>query len=164
MADVLFKAEGYVFSYRVAGLIVQNGKVLLQKPLNDDGYSVPGGHPHLGETAAEALEREYLEETGMTVRAGRLMAVGEAFFPWGGRPCHQIGLYFAASILDAHDRPAEGSFPGVDELGGERIDLDFVWVPLEKLDSIKLYPPQVRDALLRPGEGPIHFVYRETGE
>jgi hypothetical protein len=98
----------------------------------------------------------------MTVRAGRLMAVGEVFFPWGDSPCHQIGLFFAASILDAHGRPAEGSFPGMDELGGERIDLDFVWVPLEELDSIKLYPPQVRDALLRPGEGPVHFVYRAT--
>ena len=51
--DILFSTAGYVFSYRVAGLIVQNGMVLLQKPVNDDGYSVPGGHLQFGESAAE---------------------------------------------------------------------------------------------------------------
>ena len=30
--DILFKTEDYVFSYRVAGICIQNGKVLLQKP------------------------------------------------------------------------------------------------------------------------------------
>ncbi len=159
---MLFKSEEYVFSYRVAGLIVRDGKVLLQKPTNDDGYAVPGGHPHLGETAAEALEREFLEETGLIVCAGRLIATGEVFFPWVDTPCHQIGMYFAAEIVGGRERPSEGSFRGMDELGGERVDLDFLWVPLTELDAIKLYPPQVRDVLLSPGVGPFHFIYRET--
>jgi ADP-ribose pyrophosphatase YjhB (NUDIX family) len=162
VADILFKAEGFVFSYRVAGLVVRDGKVLLQKPLNDNGYAVPGGHLGLGETAAEALAREFLEETGLKVRVGRLMAAGEVFFPWGEKPCHQIGLYFEAQITGGRQVPPEGSFRGVDELGGERIDLDFVWVPLAELDSIKLYPPQIRDVLRSPSEGAAHFVYRET--
>ena len=29
--DILFKTEDWVFSYRVAGICVHNGKVLLQK-------------------------------------------------------------------------------------------------------------------------------------
>ena len=36
MSDILFKKDGFVFSYRVAGIAVQNGKVLLQKPTNED--------------------------------------------------------------------------------------------------------------------------------
>ena len=42
--DILFKTERFVFSYRVAGVLVQNGCVLLQKPPDDDGYALPGGH------------------------------------------------------------------------------------------------------------------------
>lgn len=42
MTDILFKTDDYIFSYRVAGICVQNGKVLLQKPTNDDGYAFPG--------------------------------------------------------------------------------------------------------------------------
>lgn len=44
MPDILYKTDDYVFSYRVAGILIRQGKVLLQKPKNDDGYSIPGGH------------------------------------------------------------------------------------------------------------------------
>ena len=44
MSDILFKTDDYVFSYRVAGICIQNGKVLLQGPTNDNGFAFPGGH------------------------------------------------------------------------------------------------------------------------
>ena len=162
-ADILFKTDEWVFSYRVAGLIVQDGKVLLQKPVNDDGYSVPGGHLNFGETAAQALAREFLEEIGASVQVGRLLAAGEVYFPWGERPCHQIGLYFEAALLEEGQIPLEGAFRAVDELGGERIDLIFAWIPLAELDAITVYPPQIKDALRAPGDGAAHFVYKATG-
>ena len=31
MADILFKTDDYIFSYRVGGLLIHNGKVLMQK-------------------------------------------------------------------------------------------------------------------------------------
>ena len=42
--DILFRTDEYVFSYRVAGICIQNGKVLLQKPDNDTAFAFPGGH------------------------------------------------------------------------------------------------------------------------
>jgi len=36
--DILFKTEEFVFSYRVAGILIKDKKILLQKPINDDGY------------------------------------------------------------------------------------------------------------------------------
>lgn len=53
MSDILFKTEGYVFSYRVAGICIKHGRVLLQKPANDDGFAFPGGHVAFGETNEE---------------------------------------------------------------------------------------------------------------
>ena len=50
MSDILFKTDDYVFSYRVAGILIRNSKVLLQKPTNDNGYAFPGGHVEFGET------------------------------------------------------------------------------------------------------------------
>ena len=41
--DILFKTEDWAFSYRVAGICVRDGKMLLQKPLNDTAYAFPGG-------------------------------------------------------------------------------------------------------------------------
>ena len=57
MADILFKTDDYIFSYRVAGICVQNGKVLLQKPTNDSGYAFPGGHVAFGETYSDTHKR-----------------------------------------------------------------------------------------------------------
>ena len=38
MADILFKTDDYVFSYRVGGLLIHNGKVLMQKLVGEDSY------------------------------------------------------------------------------------------------------------------------------
>lgn len=32
--DILYKEENFVFSYRVGGVLIQNGKILLQKPVS----------------------------------------------------------------------------------------------------------------------------------
>ena len=34
--DILFKNDDFVFSYRVGGILKHNGKILLQRPKNDD--------------------------------------------------------------------------------------------------------------------------------
>ena len=36
--DILYKNESYIFSYRVGGILIQNGKLLLQRPVH--GYSI----------------------------------------------------------------------------------------------------------------------------
>lgn len=63
--DILFRTEEYVFSYRVAGICMHNGKVLLQKPTNDTAFAFPGGHVSFGETNAQTLAREFQEEIGV---------------------------------------------------------------------------------------------------
>ena len=83
--DILYKEEDFVFSYRVGGILIHDGRILLQKPLNDD-YSIIGGHVAAMETTAETLKREFSEELHANVEVGGLMAVGEIFFPWGSRP------------------------------------------------------------------------------
>ena len=79
--DILFKTDEYVFSYRVAGICIHNGKVLLQKPTNDTAFAFPGGHVELGETNAQTLIREFKEEIGVDITVGDLKWVGEIFFP-----------------------------------------------------------------------------------
>ena len=92
MTDILFRTRDYVFSYRVAGIFIRNGNVLLQKPTNDTGYAFPGGHVEFGETNEETLIREFKEEIGVDIRVKELKWVAEIFFPWDHIPCHQICL------------------------------------------------------------------------
>ena len=160
MSDILFKTEDYVFSYRVAGICIQNGKVLLQKPANDEGYAFPGGHCALGETNEETLIREFKEEIGAEISVGELKWVGEIFFPWGSRPCHQICLYYEIEIKSDHI-PQSGSFRAKECLEGRDVDLNFSWIPLKEVGSIQLYPTNCAQLLARQDKGVQHFVYRE---
>ena len=140
MQDIIFKTEDYVFSYRVAGILIHNERILLQKPINDDGYSFPGGHVAFGETSDVTLQREFKEEIGADIKIDRLVMIGENFFPWGDKPCQQICLYYLISLCDKTQIPLDGTFRAYDELCNQRVDLDFCWIPLSQLNGIKLYP------------------------
>lgn len=59
--DILFKQDDFVFSYRVGGVLIRDGKILLQRPKGDD-YAIIGGHVAAMETTEETLKREYMEE------------------------------------------------------------------------------------------------------
>ncbi|MBV9792435.1 MAG: NUDIX domain-containing protein [Actinobacteria bacterium] len=69
------------------GAIIRDGDgrlLLIQRGHDPEAgrWSLPGGRVELGETDAQAVAREMLEETGLVVTAGRL--VGAVERPGGG--------------------------------------------------------------------------------
>lgn len=161
MADILFKTPDWVFSYRVAGICVHNGRVLLQTTTGEDkSFAFPGGHVAFGETHAETLKREFREEIGAEVSVGELKWVAEVFFPWGDRPCQQICLYYLVTIEDAAI-PMEGTFLGKEHLEGRNFDLEFHWVPIEEASKREIYPVNARELLEKLDGGVQHFLYKE---
>lgn len=159
--DILFKTEEFVFSYRVGGLLIKNNKILLQKPKNDD-FAIIGGHVSCLETTTETLKREFEEELHAKIEIDSLFAIGEIFFPWGQKPCHQICLYYKVHLLNEHDIPSDGSFHGYDDLDHERVDLDFCWVPLENLkNGLKVYPLELIPHILNKNNEIVHFVSKQ---
>ena len=152
--DILFKEKDWVFSYRVAGICVRNGKVLLQKPVSDTAYAFPGGHVEFGETNEETLIREFKEEIGADISVGELKWVAEIFFPWGEKPCHQICLYYMVE----GDISDTDQFMGIEERG---VPLEFRWIPLGEVQNLEVYPVETPRLLQKLHEGVQHFVYKE---
>lgn len=160
-ADILFHKDDYIFSYRVSGILLRDNKILLQKPVNDTGYAIPGGHVEFGETNAQTLEREFKEEISADIRVGDLKWVAEIFFPWGDKPCHQICLYYDVALKDETQIPLGEVFVGDEHIEGRNFRIEFHWKPIESLGQLEVYPTNISDLMIRYNEGVQHFVYRE---
>lgn len=68
----------------VGAIIIESGRVALVKrgkaPLLGE-WSIPGGMLELGETVRQGVEREAMEETGLSVRATELLGVFDRVVP-----------------------------------------------------------------------------------
>lgn len=65
-------------SVAVGGIVLLNDSVLLVKPrygVNHGHWMIPGGVVEARETLQEAVAREFMEETGVAVRAGRIVGM-----------------------------------------------------------------------------------------
>ena len=59
----------------VRAVVFKENKLLLAKEIGDGRWSVPGGWADLGYSASENAEKEVLEETGLRVKAIKLLAL-----------------------------------------------------------------------------------------
>jgi 8-oxo-dGTP diphosphatase len=97
--------------------IFRDGKVLLVRRARPPGkglYSLPGGRVEFGESLAEALAREVMEETGLVIDIVGLSGFREVL-PKDGVGGHYLVMPFAARWVE-----------GEPELNDE-LD-DFAWV------------------------------------
>jgi ADP-ribose pyrophosphatase YjhB (NUDIX family) len=159
--DILIKTQTRIFSYRVAGLLIQDGRVLLQRAGDDPAYAIPGGHVAFGETSEQALIREFREELNADILPIRLLWIGENFFPWGEKDCQQICLYYLAGLRDETSLPRDGIFYAQDEQERMKTELEFSWIELSRLDQIELYPLPAREKLRSLSAQIEHFVFVE---
>ncbi len=125
-------------------LVYQNGRLLLNCHLTSTGeryYDLPGGGQHPYETMEEAIIREVLEETGLTVEPVRFAALAEEIFTDEGmrarypQYCHRCMHIFLVKVL-----------PGAAQACAE---LDFqqtgsLWVTAEEAENLPLVPLQLR--------------------
>lgn len=154
MKDILLKVDNSIFSYRVAGICVHHNKVLLHKTKSKDGYVFPGGHVMFGESTESAVARKFYKEIGVNVFVEELKWIHENYFTMRSNPCHQICLFYKVSLLDA-SLINKAAFKGKEE----NSDLYFEWVPLNKLDEIKIYPENASLLLKSISDKDIkHFV------
>jgi ADP-ribose pyrophosphatase YjhB (NUDIX family) len=68
--------EGYLTpKVDVRGVVIRDGKILFVKETIDDRWSLPGGWADVGYSPSEVVEKEVLEESGLQVKASRLLGV-----------------------------------------------------------------------------------------
>ena len=91
---ITFEKEGYVFSYRVAGVAIHDDKVLVHRSIIDDFWSLPGGRCEFLEISKDALIREMKEEIGVNIKIIRPLYFVENFFYFEGKDYHEISIFY----------------------------------------------------------------------
>ena len=94
-----FAREAARPTLRVSGLLVDERRLLMveQARRGETYWLVPGGGVEFGESLSEALRREFLEELGLRVAVGRLVAIIESISPDPAYAKHVVHMLFAVS-------------------------------------------------------------------
>jgi len=143
---ITFETPQGQFNYRVAGVAIVDGHVLLHQAAGDDFWTLPGGRLEAMETASDALCREMLEETALAVSVSRLLWIVENFFTYGGKKVHELLLCFEMAVPDAVDLQAD--FRGTEGFRGNEgiTELTFRWYSLDQLHTVRIEPAECLQA------------------
>ncbi len=156
---VAFEKEQAHFNYRVAGVAIHNGRILLDRNSRNTYWVLPGGHPEMMEPMVEALRREVREEIGADVEVVRLLWIMENFFH-KRKDIHELCFYFLMELEpDSHLLKSEGPFYGQEH----EHTLTFQWFPLDEvlLSNLPLYPGNLARALTNIPDSPQHIVFND---
>jgi len=125
---------------RVAGILIEDDRILLiEHTKNNKKYwLVPGGGVDWGESAAEALIREFKEETSLNIEVEKFLFISETIAP--DKQKHVINLYFKI-------KKAENS-SNIMKLGEEEMLTDLRFIPEGEIKNIKLYP-NIKEKLIK---------------
>lgn len=159
---ISFPIEGQRFNFRVAGLFVVDGHVLVCDE-DDDGYCMlPGGRIELGEDSRTSLAREIEEEIGLAAEVGELLLTSESFYRRHDELYHELGFFYLCRFAGPHAPGPTGTTPWritYDEGSEHR----FHWLSVDgpELASMDLKPVWLRDLLRALPERLTHIVSDE---
>ncbi|KQQ68599.1 NUDIX hydrolase [Microbacterium sp. Leaf320] len=129
------------------GLPVKDGHLLAleghDRSRRLDFLRAIGGGIEFGETAVEALRREFMEELGAELEGAEPLGVFENIFTYEGAPGHEIAHVFAVSSAALDAVPLDAELRILDEGSPVR------WVPLADIESgvRVLFPEGAPEAL-----------------
>lgn len=140
--DCCFREGNKWFRYRAAAVIIAEGYALFA----DNGeyfYSVGGG-VHIGESSAEAVLREVIEEAGLSAEIERPLCLAENFFSGDGTlegvDCHTIELYYLL-------KPTREAMTSTQH-AAEKLR----WLPIDRLNEYDIRPSLLKKLAANPPE------------
>lgn len=154
--DWIFSEDNWTCGVRVAGVLIRNGKILLQREEDGHEYAVPGGHIHIGETLEDGLKREWLEEMGTEISCQRILWMEECFWEWKGKKAHNLSFYYRIETKTPDDLPDDGQ----NHSHKDNSHIVLEWVGLDALKDSVVYPEFMKEAIFRLEAPTQHFVTR----
>lgn len=153
--SILNKENNVRLNIRVAGLIMNDNKVLLQTCDNVDFYSLPGGRVKYMEDTLCAIKRELKEEIGIDFLDSdiELLDMIENFFEFNNSKYHEF--LFVYKISNCKEISRLDNFKTLD-----KSDSYNSWHSLDDIENIDIKPAVLKKVMKndRLGHNIIHEI------
>ena len=128
---------------RATGIVIRDGKVLLMHRRNrgKEYYTFPGGGIGEGETSEEALVRELLEETSVSVTPQKLVYT----ITWDDETSE---LFHLSIFVSGETELSEGSIEKEVMLKNPEQFYEPLWMSLVEVQRVLLYPLEIKEWFL----------------
>lgn len=129
-----FEEPEYIYRKAVYGLIFQDNLVLMIKDTRSGRLELPGGGVDTGETDTQALAREFIEETGLSIKNDFVLLenVKGYYYSLGdNKPWNTDRFYYKVELDGQGKLLAQGN--GADTIGAE-------FVNINKLNELNIAP------------------------
>ena len=142
--------------YRVGGIALHDGRVLVEHAVGQGFCFLPGGRVEFGESAVEALRREAIEELGESAKVDRLLIVADNFFELDGRRYQEVNLYFLIKLDDDSPiRGRDGRFAGAES------SIVLEWISVDELEQANLKPTFLPEHIRTLPNAPLYILRDE---
>ena len=154
--DLSFKTDEGRFNYRVAGLLINENKVLIMKDENSPYYYFPGGRVSMHEKSEDAILREIREELSVDAAIERLLWINENFFEEEvlKEKFHEICFIYLLSLKDDKLLIKGNEF----EENEEGKIHTYYWKTFDELKELNVYPLFLKNRCSELPEHLTHFV------
>ena len=144
MKDISVMIDGVKFNFRVGVIFENNGRILLETGDNIDFSVIPGGRVQTLETVKQALIREVMEELEIDISEYKInfVSIIENFFVMDETKYHELYYVFRVKLDDDCIITKQDNFINKDS--GKS---SYTWVDMDKLDSIKILPVELKDVI-----------------
>ena len=157
---IMFTHDDLTFMYRVGGIAIHDGRVLVEQAVGKGFCFLPGGRVEFGENAVAALRREVREELGdeQPATIGRLLIAADNLFELDGRRYQEVNLYFLIELSE--DSPIlsrHGRFEGAES------SIVLEWTPIDGLERANLKPTFLPEHIRALPSAPLYVIRDELG-
>ncbi|NCO11279.1 hypothetical protein CO038_03235 [Candidatus Pacearchaeota archaeon CG_4_9_14_0_2_um_filter_39_13] len=138
-----------IIKIRAGGIAYKDGKLIIARHHKEGKtyYVLPGGGLENEESPQQALEREFIEETGFKVKVGRLAYYKILY----NDEYYSLDMIYECEIV--------GGKLEINDPDGKVEEVKFV--DKEELDELVFYPEQLKEHLFKPGKEAVFLgIYR----
>lgn len=142
-------------------LIIRDEKVLLlEKQVGEANWFVfPGGGQDKGETLADSIQRECMEEIGTHVKIGPLRFVREYIgsnheFAKAHEDLHHIEFLFLCDVPGEYE-PKVGEAPDEEQI---RV----AWIPIKDLATLPVFPRTLAKSIAEQGVAKLNIYWGDV--